>query len=77
MWRNLFDGIGSFFNNVAFKPLDFLYNLELQNWWLANVMTWFFVAILAVLMVYWINQLKIFDNNNEEDKSSKAHSFLE
>lgn len=75
--RDVFDGIGSFFTEIAFVPFDFLAKLELQNWWVANVMSWFFIAILGVLLVYWINQLKIFDENNEEDKSSKAHSFLE
>ncbi len=77
MWRNIFDGIGSFFENVAFAPFKALYDLELKTWWGANVVTWIFLAILVVLLVYWIMQLKVFDDNNEEDKSSKAHSFLE
>lgn len=77
MWRNIFEGIGSFFQNVAFAPLDALADLELRSWWGANLMTWVFLTILAVLLVYWILQLKKFDDNNEEDKSSKAHSFLE
>lgn len=75
--RDIFNGIGSFFTDVAFAPLNFLAKLELENWWLANTMTWVFIAILAVLLVYWMNQLKIFEDNKEEDKSSKAHSFLE
>ncbi|HLW15358.1 MAG TPA: hypothetical protein VKX30_07680 [Flavobacteriaceae bacterium] len=77
MWRNIFEGIGSFFEEVAFAPFNALYNLELKSWWAANIVTWIFIAILAVLLVYWIMQLKMFDDNNEEDKSSKAHSFLE
>lgn len=75
--RNIFEGIGSFFENVAFLPFDALYKLELKTWWGANIITWIFLAILVVLLVYWTKQLKIFDDNNEEDKSSKAHSFLE
>jgi len=77
MWRNIFEGISSFFENVAFAPLNALYDLELKTWWGANIVTWIFLAILVVLLVYWVNQLKIFDDNQEEDKSSKAHSFLE
>lgn len=77
MWRNIFDGIGSFFENVAFAPFNAFYDLELKTWWGGNLVTWIFLAILCVLLVYWVNQLKIFDNNEEEDKSSKAHSFLE
>lgn len=77
MWRNIFEGIASFFNDVAFAPLDALAALELKTWWGANIITWVFLGILAVLLVYWIGQLKKFDDNNEEDKSSKAHSFLE
>ena len=77
MWRNIFEGIGSFFENVAFGPLNALYDLELKTWWGANIVTWIFLSILVVLIVYWVNQLKIFDENQEEDKSSKAHSFLE
>lgn len=77
MWRNIFDGIASFFENVAFAPFDAFAALELKTWWGANLMTWVFLTILVVLLVYWISQLKKFDDNKEEDKSSKAHSFLE
>lgn len=77
MWRNIFEGIGSFFEEVAFAPLDFLYNLELKTWWGANIVTWIFLAILVVLLVYWIIQLKIFDDNQEEDKSSTSFPFLD
>jgi hypothetical protein len=27
-------------------------------------------------MVYWMKQLKIFNDNNEEDKSISSHSYL-
>lgn len=77
MWRNIFEGIGSFFTEIAFAPLDALAALELKTWWGGNIMTWVFMTILVVLLAYWIKQLKIFDDNKEEDKSIKAHSFLE
>lgn len=77
MWRNIFEGIGSFFTDLALVPLDALADLELKSWWAANFVTFIFIAILIVLLVYWIKQLKLFDDNEEEDKSIKAHSFLE
>ncbi len=77
MWRNIFEGISSFFTEVAFAPLNALYALELKTWWGGNLFTWIFMSILVILLVYWIRQLKIFDENGEEDKSIKAHSFLE
>jgi len=35
-----------------------------------------FVVIGFVAFGYWMKQLKIFEDNNEEDKSSTSHSFL-
>lgn len=77
MWRNIFEGISDFFVNVALKPFDALAELELSNWWAANFFTWIAIGVLVVLLVYWIGQLKKFDDNNEEDKSIKSHSFFD
>lgn len=74
--KDFFYAIQDLFVNYLFKPLDYLRELELENWFLANTASWLFLLIGFVAMVYWMMQLRIFDNNNEEDKSISSHSFL-
>ena len=74
--KDFFYAIQDLFVNVLFAPLDALRNLELENWWAANIMNWLFMIIGFVAFVYWMKQLKIFNDNNEEDKSISSHSFL-
>ncbi|MGB1211513.1 hypothetical protein CLV86_1808 [Lacinutrix venerupis] len=74
--KDLFYAIQDFFVDVAFAPLDMLRFLELENWFLANGVNWLFMIIGAVAMVYWMIQLKGFNDNNEEDKSISSHSYL-
>jgi len=68
--------IQDLFVNFLFKPLDFLRALELENWWAANTLNWIFMLIGFVAFVYWMKQLKIFNDNNEENKSISSHSYL-
>lgn len=68
--------IQDLFVNVLFAPMDALRALELENWFAASTISWIFVIIGFVAMVYWMLQLKKFDDNNEEDKSISSHSFL-
>ena len=74
--KDFFYAIQDLFVDVLFAPYDALRALELENWFLANTVSWLFMIIGFVAMVYWMMQLRIFDNNNEEDKSISAHSFL-
>lgn len=74
--KDLFYSIQDFFVNVLFAPYDALRALELENWFVANTFSWIFVAIGFIAMLYWMKQLKIFNKNNEEDKSISSHSFL-
>jgi hypothetical protein len=74
--KDFFYAIQDLFVNVLFAPFDALRALELENWFLANTVSWLFMIIGFVAMVYWMMQLRIFDNNNEEDKSISSHSFL-
>ncbi|WP_336127591.1 DUF6341 family protein [Mesoflavibacter sp. CH_XMU1422-2] len=74
--KDFFYAIQDLFVNVLFAPLDALRELELENWWAANIMNWLFVIIGFVAFVYWMGQLKKFNNNNEEDKSISSHSYL-
>jgi hypothetical protein len=50
--------------------------LELEDWFGANIMTWFFLAIGFTAFAYWMLQLKKFNDNNEEDRSSTSHAYL-
>lgn len=74
--ETILDGIVFLFEEVLFIPFDWLRELELENWWLANALTWLFILILIVAMFYWLKQLRIFDQRGEEDTSQTAHSFL-
>jgi hypothetical protein len=74
--KDFFYAIQDLFVDVLFAPFDALRALELENWVGANIMSWVFLAIGFVAMLYWLRQLRIFDNNNEEDKSVSAHSYL-
>lgn len=74
--KSFFEGIGSLFTDYLFAPFHWLRELELTNWWLANILNWVFIIICIVAMVYWLKQLKIFKNNNEDVQDTTAHSFL-
>jgi len=74
--KDFFYGIQDLFVDVLFAPLDALASLELENWFAANTISWIFILIGFAAMVYWMKQLKIFNDNNEEDKSISSHSYL-
>jgi hypothetical protein len=74
--KDFFYAIQDLFVDVLFLPLDALTALELENWFAANIISWILILIGFIAMVYWMFQLKIFNDNNEEDKSISAHSYL-
>ncbi|MDG5491121.1 uracil phosphoribosyltransferase [Psychroserpens sp. SPM9] len=74
--KDFFYAIQDLFVDFLFAPFDALRALELENWWSANLISWIFIIIGIVAMVYWMLQLKKFNNNNEEDKSVTSHSYL-
>jgi len=74
--KDFFYAIQDLFVNVLFAPYDALRAIELDNWWLANIVSWILIVICIVAFVYWMMQLKGFNDNNEEDKSISAHSYL-
>ncbi len=74
--KDFFNAIQDLFVNVLFVPLDAIKNLELENWFAANIISWIFILIGFVAMVYWMLQLRSFDKNNEENKTVSAHSYL-
>lgn len=74
--RDFFYAIQDLFVDVLFVPFDALRYLELENWFGANIVSWIFIIIGLVFFVYWMLQLKKFNDNNEEDKSITSHSYL-
>ena len=74
--KDFFYAIQDLFVDVLMVPLDALRALELENWFLANAFSWIFILIGFVALVYWMLQLKKHADNNEEDKSVSAHSYL-
>lgn len=74
--KDFFYAIQDLFVEVLFWPFDYLRDLELTNWFGANIVSWLFLLIGFVAFVYWMRQLRIFDANGEEDKSISSHSYL-
>ncbi|NBS18551.1 MAG: uracil phosphoribosyltransferase [Flavobacteriia bacterium] len=74
--KKIFEALASLFEDLLFLPYSLLTDLELYSWWLANGVTFMFIAIGFVAAVYWIKQLQKFDKNGEENKDPSAHSFL-
>ncbi|QAA82181.1 uracil phosphoribosyltransferase [Aequorivita sp. H23M31] len=64
-WKGLWEGIASFFENVLFIPYDALRNLELDSWFFANIISWILLLIGAVAFIYWMLQLKKFDEDTQ------------
>ncbi|WP_297690729.1 uracil phosphoribosyltransferase [uncultured Eudoraea sp.] len=72
--RAFFEGIEDLFVNGLFWPYDFF--RFMSNWWTSNIVNWLFVILGTIAMVYWLMQLKKFDDSGEEDKDITAHSYL-
>ena len=75
MWRSFFEGIGDLFSFIMI-PRNWLADLELSNWWIANAVNWIFVIICTLAFVYWMKQLRIVQQNNDDDQDTTAHSYL-
>jgi hypothetical protein len=74
--KAFFEGIQWFFENIFFVLHDFLRELELKSWFVANGLNWIFMLICTAAMIYWIKQLKMYDDLGEENQDTSAHSFL-
>ena len=74
--KDFFYAIQDLFVDYLFWPFDVLRNIELDNWWMANIVSWVLTVIGLVAFVYWMKQLKTYNDNNEEDKSLTAHYYL-
>jgi len=74
--KDFFEGIAWLFTEILFIPFNALRELQDEYWFLANFMNWIFVIICFPVLVYWMLQLKKFNDSGEEDRDPKAHSFL-
>ncbi|SDM10700.1 DUF6341 family protein [Kriegella aquimaris] len=72
--KAFFEGIQDLFVNYLFAPYDFFRFMD--NWWTANIVNWILFIVVAVAFVYWMLQLKQYNDNGEEDKSISSHSYL-
>lgn len=75
-WKDFFEGIQSFFEVIIFNHLDWVRQLEIENWWAASTVNWIFLITGFVAAVYWIKLLQLFNARGEEDKSITSHSYL-
>ena len=76
MVKDFFYSLGWLFQEVLFLPFDLLRSIQLDNWYIANIVTWTFILIGMVGVAYWLKKLKEFDDNDEENKDITSHSFL-
>ncbi len=60
--------INFLFVNVLFAPFDALRGME--NWWGANTLNWIFMLIGAAAFIYWMLQLKKYNDSGEEDNQN-------
>ena len=75
--KEFFYGIQDFFvDGPGFWIFDQLRTIEYDNWWVSNIVSWILTVIFLVAFVYWMKKLKGYNDNNEEDKSINAHSYL-
>lgn len=74
--KAFFEAIAYLFQEILFIPLNFLRELEITSWFLANGINWVFLIVGFVAAFYWIGQLKKFSDSGEEDTDSTSHSFL-
>ena len=74
--KEIFEDIAWLFEEVLFIPFNALRDLELSSWFASNILNWIFLVVGFAAFLFWMMQLKKFNDNNEEDRDPTAHSFL-
>lgn len=74
--KDFFEGIQTIFEDYLFAPFNYLRESQLDSWWFANIINWLFIIVAIAAFVYWMMQLKKFNDRNEEKRETSAHSFL-
>ncbi len=75
-FKGFFEGIASVTEAVLSNPLDGIRSMELESWFLANALNWVFAIIGLVAFIFWMKQLKAYNDEGTEDRSSTSHSYL-
>ena len=76
MLKSFFEAIAYLFEEILLVPFNFLREMQLDSWWFANIVSWIFLFFGVIASIYWIKQLKLFDDRGEENKDISSHSFL-
>ena len=77
--KSFFEGIQWLFEKIFFAIHDVLRFTEIEprwGWWVANIFNWAIAGLITYYIWYWIKQLQIQKDNNEENQDTTAHSFL-
>lgn len=74
--KAFFEAIQYLFEEILFIPLNYLRDLELENWWTANLISWIFILVAIVFFVYWLGQLRKYGKKNDERTDIVSHSFF-
>lgn len=75
-FKAFFEGIQSVTEAILLNPLDGIREMELSNWFLSNGLNWLFMVIGVVALIYWLKELKKYNDEGTEDKTSTSHSYL-
>ncbi len=70
---SFFRGIEDLFVNYLFWPYDQLRYWD--SWWGANAFNWILFLIGVSAFIYWMLQLKKFDERGEEKRKSVATTY--
>lgn len=73
-FQEVFEGIQSITEDVLFAPFELLRFTD--SWFMSNIISWILMLIGFVAMIYWMLQLKKFNDNDEENRSQTSHGFL-
>jgi len=74
--KSFFEAIQYLFEEILFMPMNLFAKIELDNWWIANLVNWILMLICIIAMVYWLRKLKSFKRSGEDEQDTSAHSFL-
>jgi hypothetical protein len=75
-FKAFFEGIESVTEAILINPFNGIRELELSNWFIANGLNWVFLIIGFAALIFWLKELKKYDEEGTEDYSSTSHSFL-
>lgn len=75
--RDLVYAIQDLFENLLLVPFHSLRALELENWWTANTINWLFTIVGFIAFMYWMKQIKLFNQEGSDRNDIKAHSIFE